>query len=284
MPNVSEFSDDLFEEIDYYVYRLIDPRNKETFYVGKGQGNRVFEHAKGVGKFEADGGILTPKLNRIKDILASGNKVEYPIHRWGINLKRILGDNLKMKDEKQSLRLLAEKIAYEVEAAIIDCYSNLANHMDGHHSDRYGTTTVQNLSELVSKEEIVFDKNEPVLLLGISRVFPRKGVSTRDNIYEAARFAWPLSFKRASSIKYVLAHREGTVIAIYENLKWRAVTPRNFPSMPKRMKTAYSTWKRQKLGFDGTEVTTGSVAEQRYLRKKVPKFYRGSQSGVKYAP
>ena len=28
------------------VYRLIDPRNGETFYVGRGKGNRVFSHIR----------------------------------------------------------------------------------------------------------------------------------------------------------------------------------------------------------------------------------------------
>jgi len=32
----------------YYVYRLVDPRTLHTFYVGKGCGDRVFQHAKGV--------------------------------------------------------------------------------------------------------------------------------------------------------------------------------------------------------------------------------------------
>ncbi|AHI27618.1 hypothetical protein H845_3717 (plasmid) [Komagataeibacter xylinus E25] len=41
------FSDDVSEQIGYYVYRLVDPRNGETFYVGKGKGNRVFQHAVG---------------------------------------------------------------------------------------------------------------------------------------------------------------------------------------------------------------------------------------------
>lgn len=29
------------EQLKWYVYRLIDPRNGETFYVGKGRGNRI---------------------------------------------------------------------------------------------------------------------------------------------------------------------------------------------------------------------------------------------------
>ena len=31
---------------NYYVYRLIDPRTYQTFYVGKGKGDRVFQHVK----------------------------------------------------------------------------------------------------------------------------------------------------------------------------------------------------------------------------------------------
>ncbi len=34
------------EKLKTYVYRLIDPRNGETFYVGKGQGDRVFAHIR----------------------------------------------------------------------------------------------------------------------------------------------------------------------------------------------------------------------------------------------
>ena len=33
------------EQLKWYVYRLIDPCNGETFYVGKGQDDRVFDHA-----------------------------------------------------------------------------------------------------------------------------------------------------------------------------------------------------------------------------------------------
>lgn len=43
---ITEFPPEVIKELNYYVYRLIDPRNGETFYVGKGKGNRVFEHLK----------------------------------------------------------------------------------------------------------------------------------------------------------------------------------------------------------------------------------------------
>ena len=46
MENIQCFSDEVCKEIKYYVYRLVDPRNGETFYVGKGKDNRVFAHVK----------------------------------------------------------------------------------------------------------------------------------------------------------------------------------------------------------------------------------------------
>ena len=43
----SGFSEFVAGRLRHYVYRLIDPRNGTTFYVGRGQGNRVFSHAAG---------------------------------------------------------------------------------------------------------------------------------------------------------------------------------------------------------------------------------------------
>ena len=40
------FSNTVQEHIRYYVYRLIDPRDSSTFYVGKGHGNRFFDYIK----------------------------------------------------------------------------------------------------------------------------------------------------------------------------------------------------------------------------------------------
>ena len=94
------------EQLKWYVYRLIDPRNGETFYVGKGQGNRVFAHAKGdymptvsqntVSSDEEREDDADLKLQRIKEIKSVELDVGHVIHRHGIE---------------------QEWVAYEVEAA-----------------------------------------------------------------------------------------------------------------------------------------------------------------------
>jgi hypothetical protein len=38
----------VIQRLDHYVYRLIDPRNGETFYVGVGKGKRVVAQQSGV--------------------------------------------------------------------------------------------------------------------------------------------------------------------------------------------------------------------------------------------
>ena len=43
-PMIDSFPPEVQGILGIYVYRLIDPRNGQTFYVGKGKGNRVFQH------------------------------------------------------------------------------------------------------------------------------------------------------------------------------------------------------------------------------------------------
>jgi hypothetical protein len=51
----------------YYVYFLIDPRNNEVFYIGKGKGQRRFHH-----EVEARKGRRSRKCDRIRAILDAG--------------------------------------------------------------------------------------------------------------------------------------------------------------------------------------------------------------------
>ena len=41
---MQSFPPEVCDKLVTYVYRLIDPRNGETFYIGNGKGNRVFVH------------------------------------------------------------------------------------------------------------------------------------------------------------------------------------------------------------------------------------------------
>lgn len=63
------FTEQVCEKLGHYVYRLIDPRNGETFYVGKGTGNRVFQHLQAAAQFVTDEQDIMPlKIERIRAI------------------------------------------------------------------------------------------------------------------------------------------------------------------------------------------------------------------------
>jgi hypothetical protein len=60
-----------FESIAvWYVYVLVDPRDEEPFYVGKGRGARMHHHEK-----ESFAGVCSEKCNKINDIHAAGLKI-----------------------------------------------------------------------------------------------------------------------------------------------------------------------------------------------------------------
>jgi len=88
------------DRLNWYVYRLIDPRNGETFYVGKGRRDRVFQHANGALVEGKDEDSADLKFRRIKDIAAAGLDVAHVIHRHSIE---------------------NEEMAYEIEAALNRC-------------------------------------------------------------------------------------------------------------------------------------------------------------------
>src|SRR6185312_15420996 len=111
---LSAFPLGVIEKLKTYVYRLIDPRNGETFYVGKGKGNRIFAHIRGEQGIEGDD--LDNKMKRIRQIRLAGFEVAHVIHRHGMD----------------------DATAFEVEGALMDAYPGLTNIAGGSGSGDFG--------------------------------------------------------------------------------------------------------------------------------------------------
>jgi len=140
------FPEAVVENIGFYVYRLADPRNNRTFYVGKGTGNRLFQHVAEAASLPDRN---TLKLELIRDIEASGNRVRYVIHRHG----------------------LTENEALLVESALIDAYEELANAQLGHGTHVNGLTTVDDLIALYDRGAAEIDV--PAVLVNLRRQYQR---------------------------------------------------------------------------------------------------------------
>lgn len=210
MTKLEKFSPEVCKELKYYVYRLIDPRNGQTFYVGKGKGNRVFDHVNDTLKIselehEKDEDEISLKIQTIRDIHHSGLDVIHIIHRYGLD----------------------EATAFEVESAVIDCYlfGGLTNIQNGHSNDRgvsNAITLQQNLSTEVYKE---IDNFKYILIKTTwNRVNEEKNfnpnLSDEDCIYEATRYSWKINPNRANKIEYVFSVIDGIVEGIYKVKEW----------------------------------------------------------------
>lgn len=197
------FPIEVINRLNYYVYRLIDPRNGQTFYVGKGIGNRVFSHAKGEAENDVD--ELSEKLKRIREIKNDGFEVAHIIHRHGLD----------------------EKTALEVEASLIDAYPEASNKVAGHYSDERGIMHAQQVIEQYQAKEIDFQHK--VLMISVNR-----SATEADNVYEAVRFAWKLNAKKAQESDFVLALQQGLVIGVFKPIEWLEATELNFPGREDR--------------------------------------------------
>lgn len=194
------FAPEVSAHLKYYVYRLIDPRNGETFYVGKGTGNRVFAHAKD--ELGQDADKLNDKLTRIREIRVAGLDVQHVIHRHGLD----------------------EQTAYEVEAALIDAFPESTNLVTGRGSDDRGLMHATQIIERYEAKEATFQHK--AILININRSAIEKAN------YEAVRYARKLDPKRAEKAEIVLAVKQGLIVDVFiaEN-PWLAATVQNFPGL-----------------------------------------------------
>src|SRR5713101_268652 len=196
-PEIESFPADVARELKTYVYRLIDPRNGETFYVGKGRGDHVFAHIRA--EQNLDGDDLNNKVKRIREIRLAGFEVAHVVHRHGMD----------------------DKTAFEVEAALIDAYPGLTNTVGGAGSNDYG---VMHAKEIVSRycaEPAVFQHKASLISVNRS--------ATETSLYDATRYAWKISKPKAKQAEVILATRQGLIIGAFIADDWLEATAANFP-------------------------------------------------------
>src|SRR5512139_1057569 len=140
MPH-DRFPVEVAERLKTYVYRLIDPRNGETFYVGKGRGNRVFEHIQAMVEREDP----SNKVKRIHEIRNAGFEVAHVIHRHGMD----------------------DRTAFEVEAALIDAYPGLTNAVAGAGATDFGAMHAKEIIRRYTAAPAVF--KHKALLISVNR-------------------------------------------------------------------------------------------------------------------
>lgn len=185
------FTDEIQAELRYYVYFLRDPRNEQVFYVGKGKGNRLFDHVACAINEPQE----SDKLSLIRDIHANGKEVEHFILRHGMD----------------------EDTAFEVEAAVIDFVglNTLANVQSGHYSTDFGIKSIDEVVAMYQAAQLA--TTLPVILLNIGKLYDRQ--MSDEELYAATRSAWVVGSKR-NKAKYAVATCRGITREVFEIRDW----------------------------------------------------------------
>ena len=174
---IPSFGHKICNAIGNYVYRLVDPRNGETFYVGEGIKDRVFKHLE---HFKRDKKSNT--YDKIKDIHDSGLEVIHIIHKHNLPDK---------------------KTAKMVEAALMESYPGLANRIRG-SGGRYGQQNVEQIITKYGPKKLNAQHN--LMFVSVNSI-----QSMRRNLNTAVRSNWG----RASDARYVIAVFKGETVDGY---------------------------------------------------------------------
>jgi len=194
---IDSFPPEVIEKLKTYVYRLIDPRNGETFYVGKGKGNRVFAHIREEHGIEGDD--LGNKMKRIRQIRLARFDVAHVIHRHGMD----------------------DTTAFEVESALMDAYPGLTNEAGGVGGNEFGAMHALEIIREYTAETAVF--RHDAILISVNRS------AAESSLYEATRYAWKVSLAQARKAEVVLAIVQGIIKGAFIADEWLEATAANFP-------------------------------------------------------
>lgn len=247
---------------DYYVYALIDPRNKQIFYVGKGTGQRVFEHEKeSIGSPDSE----KLKLKTIAEIKEEGLEVK----------KIIINCNL------------TEAEAFAAEAALINAFNyvsdtGLTNIVAGHNSSE--ALNVDDFERINGAEELQEnDISHRIMVIKINRLYHR-GMSERD-LYDSVRGVWRASIRRVRTVDYVFGVYNSLIVAVYKPTEWFTCKDARKKLPRKDIKLTSRTENRVFFVDNGFEQNDPvDEAEEFYLYKSIAglKLNQSAQNPITY--
>ena len=148
---IHQFNQNTIEALAYYVYALVDPRDNRIFYIGKGKGNRVFQHAKD----SLNEDYQSLKLDIIRSILSEGKEVGLYILRHNLD----------------------EETAYIVESVLIDMLTYnkfnkmniLTNIVAGYHQWDEGIKDVNEINTIYNCDKIDIRQGDTLLLVSLNK-------------------------------------------------------------------------------------------------------------------
>lgn len=224
MPNTKrKFDRKVAKILGDYVYVLRDPRDNKVFYVGKGEGNRLFAHFNEADKVlkSKKQNTWTAKLRRIVEIWEEDLDVDWWIVRY--NLKSGTTPPLD---------------AFDVEASLIDVLEisqngPALNDIAGRRKTTRGILSADDVAALAAPT-VNPKKPYPAVF-----IFPiQNALEQRANVYDATRRWWAVSQAyRSLPTPVAVGIANGITQGIFEIKQWAP---------------ASGKWE-----FTGTDVTNG---------------------------
>ena len=193
-------------QLKAYVYALADPRNDgalqdRVFYIGKGNGNRCFNHAhleRNLCEEPLD--EEEHKLGRIREIRHSGAEVEVLIVAHG----------------------MSDQAAHDLEAVLIPLLGD-TNKVSG-HGDRNLWLTRNQINEAydrpIERRDVPFFQGN-ILFVSLNRQdtvsLLQSGEEAR--LAQATLGDWNLSAERSARVDCIVGVKNGLIVSIFETVK-----------------------------------------------------------------
>ncbi len=198
-----KFSAGISDKLGEYVYALRDPRDNKIFYVGKGEGERVFAHFHEANQATQGTFSWSAKLRRIVEIWEAGLDVTW----W------IVRHNLQASEG-------AVVDAFDVEAALIDILEisqngPALNDIAGHRNAARGMLSEETVNALATRAV------NPQIAYQTVFIFPiQKALANRGNAYDATRRWWAITSSFRSLPALAVGLENGLSKAVFDISHW----------------------------------------------------------------